>query len=354
MERKMVTIRVVRMISPIEGADRIELVHVDGWQCICKKGEFKLGDLAVYFEVDSFLPIEERYEFLRKNSYRKLEGDIEGFRLKTMKMKGVISQGLLLPVSTFPEFEVAGINLELETDYSVVLNVTKYEPAIPVQLRGTVKGNFPHFIRKTDEERIQNLTKYFNLMKDKLFEGTEKIDGSSMTMYLKDGEFGVCSRNLDLKEDADNAFWGIANKLKIKDILLDYGKNIAIQGELAGPGIQKNRLALKELTFFIYNVWDIDLQRYLTPLERFKFLNIDIKIYDKCPDIWHVPIIDEETLIFNDYPDMNSILERSEMRSLVNPKVMMEGIVYKSCNLLHDNLVSFKVLNNKYLLETED
>ncbi len=350
MERRLVTIRTVNEILPIEGADFIELVRVDGWQTICKKGEFKIGDLGLYFEVDSFLPVEERYEFLRKSSFRQME-DKEGFRLRTIRLKGHLSQGVLLPLSIFPEIETP----DMEADYSELLKVLKYERPIPVNLGGLVKGNFPSFIRKTDEERIQNLPKYFDgSLRWKLFEASEKIDGSSMTVFLNNGEFGLCSRNLELKEDDQNSFWIVTNKLNLRNILSEYGRNVAIQGELAGPGIQKNRLKLNELTFFIFNVWDIDQHRYLTPFERFEFLNKDLKIYDKCREIWHVPIIDEEIFIFNECKDMNSLIQRSERKSLVNPKVMMEGIVYKSCSLEKGEILSFKAINNQYLLEESD
>lgn len=350
MDRKLVTIREVNEILPIEGADFIELVRVDGWQTICKKGEFKVGSLGLYFEVDSFLPIDERYEFLRKSSFRKLENK-EGFRLKTMKLKGQWSQGLLLPLTIFPEIE----NIDFEADYSELLNVTKYEPPLPSQLTGIAKGNFPSFIRKTDEERIQNLPAYFDgKLRWKLFEASEKIDGSSMTVYFRDGDFGVCSRNIDLKEDDQNSFWVITNELDLRKILSEYGRNIAIQGELAGPGIQKNRLKLDSLRFFIFNVWDIDQHRYMTPYERFIFLNKDLKIYDKSKEIWHVPVLDEEIFIFNECQDMKSLLERSERKSIVNPKVMLEGIVYKSCNLENGDVLSFKAINNRYLLEESD
>lgn len=350
MERKLVTIRTINEILPIEGADFIELVRVDGWRTICRKGEFKVGDLGVYFEIDSFLPIEERYEFLRKSSFIRMENK-DGFRLKTMKLKGQLSQGLLLPLSLFPEIK----NPELGVDYSELLNVIKYERPLPAKLSGITKGSFPSFIRKTDEERIQNHPEYFNgSLQWKLFEATEKIDGSSMTIFFNSGVFGLCSRNLELKEDDQNSFWVTVNKLNLRKILSEYGRNVAIQGELAGPGIQKNRLKLNELTLFIFNVWDIDQQRYMTPYERFEFLNKDLKIYDKCREICHVPIIDEEIFIFNECKDMNSLIQRSERKSLVNPKVMMEGIVYKSCSLEKGEVLSFKVINNRYLLEEPD
>ena len=144
-ERKLVTHRVIKDIIPIEGADLIELAIVDGWQCVVKKGEFKVGDTGVYFEVDSFLPIKPEYEFLRKGGYKVVEGLGEGFRIRTIKLKGKLSQGLLLPLEGEPQFDV---------DLSEAYGVRKYEKPIPAQLQGKVKGNFPDFLRKTDQERV--------------------------------------------------------------------------------------------------------------------------------------------------------------------------------------------------------
>lgn len=152
MERKLASIRKVENVIPIEGADMIEVSVVGGWKVVTKKGEFKPGDLAIYCEVDSFLPIKEEFEFLRKSSYKKM-GEQEGFRLKTIRLRGQLSQGLLLPASQ----EVLSLYKEGD-DVTELLGIVKYEPPIPAELAGKVKGMFPSFLRKTDEERIQNLT----------------------------------------------------------------------------------------------------------------------------------------------------------------------------------------------------
>lgn len=152
--RKLASVRTIKNIFPIEGADRIELAIVDGWKVIVAKDvNHKVGDKVVYCEIDSFLPIREEFEFLRKSSYKKM-GDIEGFRLKTMKMKGVISQGLILPYSIIPIAQFATAwDLPEGMDVSEMLKIVKYDPPIPAQLAGKVKGGFPGFLRKTDEER---------------------------------------------------------------------------------------------------------------------------------------------------------------------------------------------------------
>lgn len=241
MKRKLISIRKIKEIFPIKGADNIELAKIDGWQTVVKKGEFHKGDYGVYFEIDSFLPIEDRYEFLRKSSYKKLPNGTEGFRLKTIKLRKVLSQGLILPLSLFPE--IASIDTGI--DLSKRLNVTKYEAPIPAHLSGIVKGQFPSFISKSDQERIQNLPEYFEEYKDIEFEETEKLDCSSVTFYTNNEDFGVCSRNLELKESEDNTIWWLAKKLNIENTLFKLSKNIALQGEIVGEGIQKKQIEYK-------------------------------------------------------------------------------------------------------------
>ena len=357
--RKLASIREVREIKPIENADMIELAIVDGWQVVVKKNELNAGDLAVYFEIDSFLPIRDEFEFLRKSSYRKLP-DSEGFRLKTIKLRGQVSQGLLLPISTFPELAEAclgdpSFGSGIGTDVTDLLGVTKYEAPIPACLAGEVKGMFPGFVKKTDEERIQNLVDWFGLYKDLEFEASEKIDGSSMTVYHNNGDVGVCSRNLDLKESDTNTFWRVTRKLKIIDALEwfynENSRNIAIQGECAGEGINKNRLGLKGHNLYVFNVFDIDRHRYLTPGERAEVLS-DLK--DAGFVFEQVPIVCSPIKVFTDFPTMDEMLETAQGKSMLNPDREREGLVYKSCDLIGVDIISFKAINNKYLLKEKD
>jgi RNA ligase (TIGR02306 family) len=178
MDRKLVTLRRVRELKPIPDADRIELALVDGWQCVVGKGDFQSDDVGVFFEIDSLLPVESRFEFLRKSYFKKLP-DREGFRLRTVKLRGQLSQGLLMPLKIFPEIEGKGVG----DDVTEVLGVIKYEPLIPAHLAGTVKGSFPSFVAKSDEERLQNLPGLFETCRGLEFEATVKMDGSSMTAY---------------------------------------------------------------------------------------------------------------------------------------------------------------------------
>jgi len=200
MERKLATTRKITDIRAIDGADVIELATVGGWNVVVAKDvRYKVGDIVVYCEIDSFLPIKEEFEFLRKSSYKKM-GDQEGFRLKTIKLRGQVSQGLILPIGVLPITQFATAHdLPEGMDVTEMLSIVKYEAPIPAELSGKVKGGFPYFLHKTDEERVQNLVneyEEYKLTSKHQFYMTEKLDGSSATFYMNEGEFGVCSRNL--------------------------------------------------------------------------------------------------------------------------------------------------------------
>ena len=340
MDRKLVSLRQVKEIRPIEGADRIEVAVVDGWNVVVPKESFKPGDFAVYFEIDSFLPVKPQYEFLRKSSYRKFENGEEGFRLKTIKLKGEISQGLLMKVSDIEELKDKNIEDLIGLDLSPILGVKKYELPIPANLRGNIYSAFPGVIPKTDVERIQNVFDEFKeKYKDMEFEITVKIDGTSCTVYRLDDHIGVCSRNYELQEDEKNTYW-ISTKT-IRETLSKENRNLAIQGELAGPNIQKNRLNLHEPAVFIFEIYDIDKQQYLSPSER----------YDFCEKygLKHVPILEKSSKILLHTSDIENLLKYPE--NITYNGNMIEGIVAKS---LTDGSIKFKVINNKYLLKTEN
>lgn len=336
-ERKLATIRQVLEVNPIPNADSIETVKVDGWVCVTKKGEFKVGDLGVYFEVDSFLPVEERYEFLRKACFKTMHEGSQGFRLRTMKLRKQLSQGLLLPISSFPELK----NHEVGTDVTDMLGVKLFEKPVPAQLKGLIKGNFPSFIRKTDQERVQNLVNELSqIRKDMGFEITEKLDGTSCTFYWHNGVFGVCSRNLELKEEDTNIYSEMARKLIIKEKLEKRDYNIAIQGEIVGPGINKNPLKLPEVRFFVFNIYDIEKQKYL--------LSHDTRQMTKEFDLDYVPII----RVFGNIDSVEKMIQDASGQSFFGD-MKREGLIYKSGEYINGDVFSFKVLNNDYLLEEE-
>ena len=335
--RKLATVQTVSDVRPIEGADRIALASVLGWKVVIKKDEFKPGDLAVYCEVDSFLPVKPEFEFLRKSSYKKMSDGTEGFRLKTIKLRGEISQGLLLPVTALPGFpDVPPVG----TDVSDILGVIKYEPPIPAQLAGEVKGPFPGFISKTDEERVQNLIDTLSEYSDSLFYVTEKVDGTSITIYLKDGQFGICSRNLELVENPENTYWRVVKELDIESKLRDLGRNIALQGELIGEGIQKNIYKLRGQTIKFFDAFDIDKYEYF---EYSSFISI-IGLFGLST----VPLVDASIKL---PASVDDILMMANGKSTLNPDANREGLVFRTTS---GKRFSFKAISNNFLLNDEE
>ena len=339
--RKLATIRKIAELRPIEGADKIELAIVDGWQVVVAKDvEHKVGNKVVYCEIDSFLPIREEFEFLRKSSYKKM-GDQEGFRLKTIKLRGQVSQGLILPIHVLPITQFAlGHDLPEGLDVTEMLGIVKYEPPIPAELAGKVKGGFPYFLRKTDEERIQNLVKEYEEYKRLgcKFYVTEKLDGSSATFYYKDGIFGVCSRNLELLETENNTFWKVARELDLENKLRKHGVNISIQGELIGESVQGNLYKLKGQTVKFFNLFDIDSQEYYS-LESFKKTLKELALTT-------VPILETS---FKLPETINELLLMANGKSELNSNLDREGLVIRS----FDRKISFKVISNNFLLNHE-
>ena len=360
MERKLASIQRIGNILPIEGADAIEIVTVNSWKVVSKKGEFNEGDLCVYFEIDSFLPVREEFEFLRKSSYKKM-GDVEGFRLKTIKLRGQVSQGLCLPLNILegPDEFVIGVSkqpwgdqlqigpyddafvIEEGADVTEYLGVLKYEPPVPAELAGKVKGLFPGFIRKTDEERIQNMTKEYDSMLDKHYYVTEKLDGSSATYYFKDGVFGVCSRNLELLETEGNTFWKVARELLIEEKLRNIGGNYSIQGELIGEGVQGNPYKIKGQTVLIFNIFNIDKQEYLSLDDMVHFLH-KINVDDKPLEL--VPVVNYDYKL---PPTIEEIIRYADGKSRLNEGTDREGIVIRN----RDKSISFKAISNTFLLK---
>jgi RNA ligase (TIGR02306 family) len=319
----------------------IELATVGGWNVVVGKDVgHKVGDMVVYCEIDSFLPIRDEFEFLRKSSFKKM-GEQEGFRLKTIKLRGQVSQGLILPISVVPITQFATAHdLPEGLDVTEMLGIVKYEPPIPAELSGKVKGLFPSFIPKTDEERIQNLTKEYGEWKHQSkhqFYVTEKLDGSSATYYIKDGEFGVCSRNLELLETEGNTFWKVARELNLEENMKATGKNISLQGELIGEGIQGNPYKIKGQTVRFFTGFDID--KY----QRISFPELVVMLSDM--GLQYVPILNQK-LGFVLPETVEDMLKYAEAKSVLNDKTEREGVVVRSM----DGTISFKAISNKFLL----
>jgi RNA ligase (TIGR02306 family) len=326
--RKLVTIRKIGEIKPIPEADLIERARIDGWNVVVKKGEFRAGDLCVYGEIDSVFPVDDaRFAFL------------EGKRLKTKKMRGVVSQGIAFPLSI-----LGGVPVAEGDEVTGLLGVTKYEPPPPKSMEA--KGEFPWFIPKTDAERVQNLVVELTEHLGKPAFATEKLDGSSISIFSRKTEnewqTGVCSRNLELLTDARNAFVATVKKLSLIEKLREFcrlnDRQIALQGELIGAGIQGNKYKLPETEIRFFNIFDITEQKYL-PLPDF------VRTIDALR-LETVPILAESFAV---HDRIENYLEEAEGKSRLNEKTEREGIVFRT----HDGSFSFKAISNRFLLKND-
>ena len=416
--RKLAYIAEVSSVEPIEGADRLEQVMLKGhgWKIVTAKGDFSVGDLGVMFEIDSYLPSDdERYAFLKDRCLKKFvskSGNVlrEGIRIKTIKLRGVISQGLLMPLSAFvgkeilvrnqlakPEDvvaedgkpvsqeELAGVYIStlyylkditeegeaptikevevgVDSDLTELLHVEHYDevkeslqPQTGSAISADAMGNFPSaFVPKTDEERIQNLGDWFEKMKGRKWQVTVKADGTSCTIaYSPTIDFEnpgiVCSRNLRLKNITAAGvvplYWQMNQKYNILGKLAEAlvgGMEYAIQGEVVGPGIQKDRNKESEFMFKCFRIWDIANQKFLNPNETVAFC--------KEFDIPHVEVLKTDVPFFDEITTMEDALKFAEGKTKEGNE--REGVVLKTCD--DGPYASFKIVSNKYLMKQED
>lgn len=293
--RKLASIQRIWKIEPIEGADRIELAYVLGWTCVVNKGQFKPMELAVYFEIDSFLPIRQEFEFMRASSYKKNEILGEGFRLRTMRFRGQISQGLLMPISTFPEIPE---NAALGEDVSAIIGVRKWELVEEKATSGgTVIGNLPYDIPKTDETRVQAEP---DLIKE--FAGLEyyistKMDGSSHSVSVDEDGFHVTGHNYEYKDDGKSSFYELVKKMNLEE---------------------------KMRTFVRENGKRVGLNRMLEVC--------------KALELQSVPIEEVGTDLPSKYPTVEALLERSDGEYPNGGK--KEGIVIRPTEPIYCPLIS--------------
>lgn len=366
--RKLVTLRTINALDPIEGADVIEVATIDGWKVVVKKGEFKVGDPCLYFEIDSFLPPgNPAWQFLIDKQPRTFDG-VVGHRLRTVKLRGQISQGFVIhPRQYYKDFGYPilelledltvrlGKDAALEEirnlDLTEMLGVVKWDPPVPAELAGQVEGFFPGWMKKTDQERCQNLLKeIFVDNVDAEYEVSLKLDGTSVTYYHRDGKVGVCSRNLEYKineENAGNTMIRILQESGLDTILPKFG-NIAIQGELMGPGIQGNREKLAKHRFYIFDIQNLDTGEYVGHDERAEVFEA---IWAVClgdligmVPIYHVGVALNELGIFN----VDQLLAFAEGPSITHP--VREGLVFKRM----DGKFSFKAISNSFLAKEKD
>lgn len=367
-ERSLAHIEKVIAIEEIPGADHIELAKVLGWQCVVKKGDFKVGDLAAYVEIDAIVPVIPYFEFMKDRKYR----------VKTIKLRKTLSQGLLIPWKDIITLTTVKSGEWVEgKDFTEKLNITKYESRSDKEQNYVPKKkhnffirymtryswfrkifkmrskSFPEWIPKTDEERIQNIPSVLN-NKELEYYATEKLDGQSATYWIKKKfigyEYGICSRTVR-KSEFDGSNWSKVFKShdlkkKLKDLRILHGGDIAIQGEIIGPNIQGGKYHNNKhidtlvfpLDFYVFNMYDVKERKYLDFHKVcFYCCNFDINT---------VPVVDRHYILPNSVEDA---LNDAEGKSVL-AYTEREGIVVRS----YDQKVSFKVISNKFLMKEKD
>lgn len=383
-ERKLAHVEIIESLNPIEGADKIEVCTVLGWHLVVKKDEFKVGDKIVYIEVDSVVPEKPEFEFLRDRK----------FRVRTIKLRGQISQGLVLPLSTLDNYVENPKGLEKikealsagdnVTDY---LGITKYltpserddisrqEEAIKLEksklkkfmmryswyrkyfLSRKAKSGFPYWVSKTDEERIQNIPKVLEQYKDYKVYVTEKIDYQSVTFTgkmiprfegvlgklipIKKYKFVVCSRNLTTN-DKDSLYWKIADKYGIESILRQ-NPTLTIQGEQGDTKIQGNKYKIKEPKMWVFNIIDHE--------KNYHYDYFEMKDFCQKWGLDYVPLIEVVTLS-SIGTTVDEVVEYCKGKSTL-ADIQREGVVIR-CIENGKKLLSFKSINPEFLLKYAD
>ena len=365
MSRKLASIQTIKAIKPIEGADKIELVQVLNWDCVAKKGDFHVGDKVIYFEIDSLLPGIPAFEFLRGSSWSQ---KLNKYKISTHKFRDQISQGLVMSYDCLKEL-IIQINGEIEfktnytdgEDLTELLKIEKYEPPVYNGPLGTII-NHEWYIPKTDEERIQVcaqdvLPKYINSEDDDWYVSI-KLDGTSCTAGLFDDAFLIGGRNQFFK--GENMYTETVNKYgDLKQKLEDYkainGIYVVFQGELCGPGIQGNKLGLKEKEWYIFNVFvsktgkngtytKCDLLYMMKLCEEFGLKKVPILNYEDKFNFKETTDVDKTVENLLEYADSFKYKDYFEDAS---PDQVAEGVVFRQ----EDMTYSFKVVSNKYLLK---
>lgn len=377
MARHLATIRKIKELRPIHNADRIEVAVIDGWECIVNKSDgFKVGDLVIYIEIDSVLPPKPEFSFMEKYKYR----------VKTIKLRGQVSQGLVLPLKILedndPTAEYTEImSIEEGFDVTDVLGIKKYDPEAvkekawwsklavqnkvefpwwlkPFKRISFIRNwwinkhktidDFPTFIKKTDEERIQNVPVWFDRIKygEIPLTITEKMDGTSATFFLKDGKFGVCSRNKWLLKEDDSPYWTVAKKYCIEEVLRNlagFGNNkglYVLQGEIIGKGIQGNKYHLSDFMFMPFN---LIINGKRLPYEQ--MVNALEPTSLNC-----VPLVEKHLVIPESWEIQDLVNYSKGISKYRNGKEQREGIVCRN----ESHHISFKVINPDFLLKEDE
>lgn len=337
-ERALASIARIAELSPIAGADRIELARVAGWQCVVKRGEFRVGELAVYLEIDAVPPDREAFAWLWQPKGQTGVPRPHSFRIRTMRLRGTLSQGLLMPLAQVG----IGADAQEGDDVTRKLEVVKYEPPAPSGM-GEWRAGFPSLVPKTDEIRVQAAPQVLEEMKGQPFIATVKMDGTSSTFVMVDGELHACGRNHSILE-GDNLYWYVARKHRLAAVLA--GSSLAIQGEIVGPGVQKNPAGLADKSLFVFNLFHTKSGEHLgdDALRTFCAQHA----LEPVPLAFRGDAFDET---------VESLLQKAE-GTYAGTSNQREGIVVRPVTPRHSTVLggrlSFKAISNRYLLDERD
>lgn len=328
--RHLARVVTIDEILPAENADRLAIAVIGGWNVVVGKDDYTAGDRVVFAEIDSLLPVEDERYSLPEWLVGQAKPDVEGvlrYRVKTARLRGNISQGILFPLEPFGLTDAAD-----DEDVTEVMDIDKYEPVVPVAQN--IVTTFPlQYAQKSDSERIQNLTKRYDQILEHGWFATEKIDGTAITIANDDGRPMVGSRNWEITSEGHD-IWRIIDQ----DMFLSTTTpGMAVQGELFGEGIQSNPLKIKGRDFRVFNVYDNGkvLPRDQWPvwaLER-EVPRLDITLPATPAEL--IDLVDG-------------------MKSTINPKVLAEGVVFHEVNgecLRGLGRPNFKIISNKFLLK---
>lgn len=333
MKRKLASVQVIKKIESIPNAERIELATVLGWHLVIAKDKYQVGDKVVYFETDSCVPHTDVYSDLERT----------GYRVKTQKFMGQISQGYCMGIQALGLDE----NLDVDTDVTDLLGVTKYELPDEYNCAPYIIGYRPDYIHQSGEMRVQTLEEMVNVYAGHRCVVTEKMDGTSSSFCVVDGEYKIFSHNSEVKVDGGSCYADVSIKLDIEKKLRTLNHNYALMGEICGPGICKNRYQFKEYEFFAFDIWDIDTHSML-PYKEF------IRICDLL-GVRTVFCLNDNYILPNNIDDL---VEYSKGISLVR-NIKREGIVIRLYDDAPDfdyikfgmDRFSFKVINPEYSLK---
>lgn len=328
--QNLATIQEIKKILSIPNAQNIECAEILGWKVVIEKGLYNIGDKCVYIQIDTVVPETEQFKFLESKKYR----------IKTCKLRGQISQGICFPLSILPDK-----NYNIGDDVTEILGIKKYEKPIPSAIAGETKGNFPSYLHHTDEDRIQNFPGLIDYIKGKLIYASTKIDGTSATFSNHEEDINVCSRNLSKKESETSVYWQMYHKYKIDEIF-KIENSIAIQGEVAGSGIQKNTAGFKEVKLLVFDIYDIKTGKYYDFQELINFC--------KKYNLETVPILNSNILFNWTLEELLIVAEGNYKGTDTKREGVVIRLMVNEYSEFTNGRVSFKVVNNKYLLKNEE